>query len=120
MGMIGLRGSAGLKGRPGKKRDGLGSCRKSVGRHCRSRRAGGGDRVWTDRADGQTGKRGSKDRSPEGACRARRQGAGGAGRAAVSLTAGGRMGPLAEHPDRSYLVSNGDVDASEFRRWDDH
>ena len=28
--------------------------------------------------------------------------------------------PLAECPGRSYLIFNGDVDASKLRRWDDH
>ena len=32
----------------------------------------------------------------------------------------GAGSPLAECPGRSYLVFNGDVDASKLRRWDDH
>ena len=43
-------------------------------------------------------------------CRAGRQGAGGAEKCRSSR--GGRNRPLAKRPDRSYLASNGDVDAS--------
>ena len=63
---------------------------------------------------GQIGKparqpaRSNQRRRSAGSGRARPAGAGGAGGAEVSL----QRPPLAQRPDRSYLVSNGDVDAS--------
>ena len=72
---------------------------KVLGAHYRSHRAGGGGRVWTDRADAASRPSGSKYRGAEGrgSGRARRQGTRGAGGAAVSLRLR-RDGPLRNGP----------------------
>ena len=58
-------GSAGRAGGQERRRDGYGNDRKDIGRHHRSGRAGSGGRVWTDRADRQTGQETQKIEAPK-------------------------------------------------------
>ena len=97
----------------GTHRDDFGINRWRVGRDCRICHPGGRDRVWSDRTIRQARETGSKDRGADGtgAGRAGRPGAGGAGSAAITILFRKAAHPLAERRGRSYLVSNGDVDA---------
>src|SRR5712671_532937 len=100
-------------------RDGIGESR----RHSRRNRRGGGagDRVrlWADGTIWKARKTASKDRSAQGAAwSAAGQRAGDSGGPAIELTPSADRKPIAERADRPYVVSNGDVDASQLRRRD--